>query len=284
MPMDIDLLKTFLEVERVRHFGRASERLYITQSAVSARIRQLEELLGVELFTRKRNDIQLTPAGRRLKQHAAAIINQWERARQETGLGEAFRDALAIGGLADLWPTALENWLVHLQQALPDIALRGEAGAADELVHRLLNGALDIACVYDPPQASEFTVRSLGVMELVLVATGTGMTAAEAMAENYILVDWGTAFALSHAHHFPDLPAPAVHLGQGLLARDLLLRRPGAAYLPRQWLETDPRCAGRLHGVADAPVLERSWYALWREGTARQPLLEAAIENFPTPG
>jgi DNA-binding transcriptional LysR family regulator len=64
--MDIDLLKTFLEVYRTRHFGRTAENLYLTQSAVSARIRLLEETLGVPLFTRTRNDIQLTPAGTRL--------------------------------------------------------------------------------------------------------------------------------------------------------------------------------------------------------------------------
>ncbi|KKK52296.1 hypothetical protein LCGC14_3106360, partial [marine sediment metagenome] len=44
--MDIDLLKTFVEVVRTRHFGKAAENLYITQSAVSFRIRQLEQGLG----------------------------------------------------------------------------------------------------------------------------------------------------------------------------------------------------------------------------------------------
>ena len=64
--MDIDLLKTFLEVEKTRHFGRAANNLYLTQSAVSARIRLLEETLGVTLFIRHRNNIQLTKKGERL--------------------------------------------------------------------------------------------------------------------------------------------------------------------------------------------------------------------------
>ena len=53
--VDTELLKTFLEVSRTRHFGRAAEALYLTQSAVSFRIRQLENQLGVNLFTRHRN-------------------------------------------------------------------------------------------------------------------------------------------------------------------------------------------------------------------------------------
>ena len=64
--MDTELLKTFLEVSRTRHFGRAAESLYLTQSAVSFRIRQLENQLGVNLFTRHRNNIRLTAAGNRL--------------------------------------------------------------------------------------------------------------------------------------------------------------------------------------------------------------------------
>lgn len=48
--MDTELLKTFLEVSRTRHFGRAAESLYLTQSAVSFRIRQLENQLGCEPF------------------------------------------------------------------------------------------------------------------------------------------------------------------------------------------------------------------------------------------
>ena len=63
--MDIELLKTFLELSRTRHFGRAAENLFISQSAVSARIRQLEDSIGAPLFTRDRNNIQLTSAGER---------------------------------------------------------------------------------------------------------------------------------------------------------------------------------------------------------------------------
>ncbi len=63
--MDTELLKTFLEVSRTRHFGRAAEALYLTQSAVSFRIRQLENQLGVNLFTRHRNNIRLTTAQRK---------------------------------------------------------------------------------------------------------------------------------------------------------------------------------------------------------------------------
>lgn len=79
--MDTELLKTFLEVQKTRHFGKAADNLYLTQSAVSFRIRQLEQSLGTNLFYRSRNNIQLTAAGEALLPHAIAVIQALNNAR-----------------------------------------------------------------------------------------------------------------------------------------------------------------------------------------------------------
>lgn len=81
--MDTELLKTFLEVQKTRHFGKAADNLYLTQSAVSFRIRQLEQSLGVTLFNRFRNNIQLTTAGEMLLPHAQAVLNAIAAAKQQ---------------------------------------------------------------------------------------------------------------------------------------------------------------------------------------------------------
>lgn len=81
--MDTELLKTFLEVQKTRHFGKAAENLYLTQSAVSFRIRQLEQSLGVPLFVRFRNNIQLTSAGELLLPHAEAVLTAIGAAKQQ---------------------------------------------------------------------------------------------------------------------------------------------------------------------------------------------------------
>ncbi|MDH5728398.1 MAG: LysR family transcriptional regulator, partial [Gammaproteobacteria bacterium] len=71
---DISLLKTFLELSRSRHFGKTAKNLFLTQSAVSARIKILEDTLGVRLVTRDRNNIQLTPAGMRFLPYAESVL------------------------------------------------------------------------------------------------------------------------------------------------------------------------------------------------------------------
>lgn len=93
--MDTELLKTFLEVSRTRHFGRAAEALYLTQSAVSFRIRQLENQLGVNLFTRHRNNIRLTTAGEKLLPYAETLMNTWQAARKEVAHTSSFPSAPA---------------------------------------------------------------------------------------------------------------------------------------------------------------------------------------------
>ena len=105
--LDVDALKTFLEVNRTRHFGQAADNLYLSQSAVSARIRLLEQEVGVPLFTRQRNNIQLTAAGRRLLQYAESILTTWHRAKQEIGTNDASQIPFTIGSMPSIWDLTL---------------------------------------------------------------------------------------------------------------------------------------------------------------------------------
>ena len=89
--MDTDLLRTFIEVSKTRHFGRAAENLYLTQSAVSFRIRQLEQQLGVSLFARHRNNIQLTQSGEHLLPYAETILQTLGRAKQTLAKDDAMQ-------------------------------------------------------------------------------------------------------------------------------------------------------------------------------------------------
>lgn len=284
--MDIDLLKTFLEVYRTRHFGRTAENLYLTQSAVSARIRQLEETLGAPLFTRTRNDIQLTPAGARLLKYAEAILNAWNRARQDAALGEEAKASLAIGASNSLWDILLQDWMHRLYAAMPRVALQAEAHGPEFLVRRLLDRALDVAFMFEPPQMTELEVREIASIRLILVADCPGLSAREAVATGYLMTDWGTSFAIAHARHFPDMPPPAVRLGLGRMALAFLLHHGGAAYLAEQTVR-EYLAGGRLHPVADAPIIDRQVYVVFPHASERKPLLERALslltESHPHP-
>ena len=153
--MDIALLQTFLAVARSRHFGKAAETLFVTQSAVSARIKLLESTLNVDLFTRKRNDIQLTPAGHKLKRRAETIVKGWEQARRELALDAGYSRCFAVGSVLDLWDVLVREWIVELRRERPELALQVDIQTGDTLVQRLNNGLLDVAFVFEPPQAPD---------------------------------------------------------------------------------------------------------------------------------
>ena len=152
--MDIQLLKTFMEVSRTRHFGRAADALFLSQSAVSARIRQLEESVGVALLTRDRNNIQLTPAGQRLLIYAETILNTWNRARQEIAIEEESRIPLSVSAIPSLWDVVLQDWVHWMRRHLPDMALQAEADSADTLQRKLREGMIDLAFLFDADRKS----------------------------------------------------------------------------------------------------------------------------------
>ena len=106
--MDINLIRTFLELNRTRHFGQAADNLCITQSAVSARIRLLEETVGAPLFTRQRNKIELTTAGSKFLTYADSMLNTWTRAIQDIAINNPEQPLLSIGGTPSLWDIFLQ--------------------------------------------------------------------------------------------------------------------------------------------------------------------------------
>ena len=67
-------MRTFLELNRTRHFGRTADALFLTQAAVSSRLKSLEAQLGVVLFDRNRREVRLMPEGSRLVRHAERLI------------------------------------------------------------------------------------------------------------------------------------------------------------------------------------------------------------------
>ncbi len=280
--MDIDLLKTFLEVNRTRHFGQAADNLFLTQSAISARIRLLEETVGSPLFTRTRNDIQLTAVGRRLVKYAESIVNTWNRARQEAGLGETNTQSLAVGGLTSLWDIVLQEWTHTLYDRLPGVVLQAETHGQDTLIRKLRDGALDVGFMFEPPQMTELQAQEVTTVRLIMVSSQPRLPARTAIGAGYVMVDWGTSFAVAHARHFPDMSAPRLRVGLGRMALAFLLENGGAAYLAEsvvaEYLETE-----RLYAVVDAPAIDRPVYAVWATANDQQGLLERALRFISPP-
>lgn len=278
--MDIELLRTFLEVARLRHFGQAAEALHLTQAAVSARIKNLERILGVSLFDRHKREIRLTPEGHRLTRHADRLIQDWRKARQEVTAGGAALQ-LSVGGSLRLWDVLLQDWLVRLRRQRPEIAMIAESHTPQLLIRKLLDGVLDLAFMLEPAQLDVLQIREVATLELVLVGDRPGLSVDQALGEGYLMVDWGLAHALQHRRLFPDAPEPHTRLGNTHMALSYLHAIGGAAYLPLRMLQ-ERIDAQLLHRVEGAPVIRHTAHAVYRLRGPRQQLIAEVLELFDT--
>ena len=260
--MDIVLARTFLEIANSRSFVQAAERLNVTQTAVSARVRTLEDLLGRQLFARSKAGASLTPAGEQFVRHASTLVQVWERARHQLAVPAGRRALVTVGCELSLWQPLLPGWMLWMRQGAPDLALRAEVGLADDLIERVANGTIDIAIAYAPRHRPGLRIELLIEEKLVLVSTEAGLRAPE--AAHYVYVDWGPQFAEQHSLAFPELAGAAVSANLGPLGLDYLLAAGGTGYfrhsVARPHLES-----GRLHRIAGAPEFIYPAYAVFAE-------------------
>lgn len=264
--MDTELLKTFLEVSRTRHFGRAAEALYLTQSAVSFRIRQLENQLGVNLFTRHRNNIRLTTAGD--LPYAETLMNTWQAARKEVAHTSRHNE-FSIGASASLWECMLNAWLGRLYQLQePQSGLQFEARIAQRqsLVKQLHERQLDLLITTEAPKMDEFSSQLLGHFTLALYCSSPARKKSEL---NYLRLEWGPDFQQHETGLIAADEVPVLTTSSAELARQQLSALNGCSWLPVNWANEK----GGLHTVADSATLSRPLYAIWLQNSDKYSLI-----------
>jgi DNA-binding transcriptional LysR family regulator len=173
--MEIWQLRTFAAIAETLNFTKASEKLSLTQSAVSHQIKALEEELGVPLFIRGKNGVTLTDAGKIALEYAARILDEAEEMREkvagrEKTLTGRVRVAAATQALVHLFAPLFEEFM----DAHPTVELLYRTTVSTEqTVEDILNGASDVGfaslAVYSPT----LDVEDLFEDELVLIVGKT---------------------------------------------------------------------------------------------------------------
>ena len=276
--MDIELARTFLAIIEAGSFVRAAERLNVTQTTVSARVRSLEDQLRRPVFLRNKTGVTLTAAGEQFLRFAPTLVQVWERARHQVALPEGRRAVIAAGGELTLWNPLLLNWMVWMKCTAPDIALQTQVGLSDGLLRQVADGVLDLAVVYSPRQWPGLRVEMLTEETLVLVTTDP--STAGVSDPDYVYVDWGADFAAHHGLNFPQFSNPGLSIGLGPLGLDYIIQVGGTGYF-RKRVAQPYLASGRLHLVPHAPEFPHPAYAVYPEG-AENDDLEAALAGLRT--
>ncbi|MHA4970013.1 LysR family transcriptional regulator [Pseudomonas extremorientalis] len=143
-------LKTFIAVTRHGTFAAAGMHIGLTQSAVSAQIRQLEQALGVPLFDRTGRQATLNAAGLRALPLAREILETFNRMTVPVDANE-YRGELKVGAITTAQTGLLPQALVRLRQAAPTVECKLIPGVSLELLSQVDAGELDSAIIIRPP-------------------------------------------------------------------------------------------------------------------------------------
>lgn len=170
--MEIRQLKAFLVIAETQTFTAGARRLGITQAAISMQIRQLEDELGIQLFTRTPRRVIITEAGEKLLDRARRILNDHDGAVAEIAeiAGGQF-GRLRIGTASGTFAmNQLPAIILQLQKSRPYADITVHSGTSLELVDRILNGEVDIAFVSLPVENLNIATETVFTDELVAIA------------------------------------------------------------------------------------------------------------------
>ena len=170
--MEIRQLKAFLAIAEAKTFTAGARRVNVTQAAISMQIRQLEDEVGLKLFTRTPRRVILTEAGEYLLNRARKILREHDSALAEIAeLGGAEHGRLRIGSAsAEFAAIQLPHILQGIKNFYPNADLSVCAGTSQTLVDRIMHGETDIAFVSLPVENSSITTDLLFSDEIVAIA------------------------------------------------------------------------------------------------------------------
>ena len=168
--MTLDQLRIFLEVARVEHVTRASGRLGLTQSTISAAIRALEDRHGVELFERRGRNIHLTEAGRLFLPEAEGVLAAARSAQQMLDdLSAGHRGKLLICSSQTIASQWLPARMVAFRRAHPKVTVELEVGNTEHCLAALRAGRCDLAFVEAELTEPDLEIRVVARDRLTLL-------------------------------------------------------------------------------------------------------------------
>jgi DNA-binding transcriptional LysR family regulator len=161
-PVEIDQVETFLAVLTYGGFHRAAEALRVSQPAVSARIRALEDSLRVKLFSREKAHLSLSPAGKALRPHAEQLLRVVALARQAVHeLQPSLGGVLNIAAALSVCTYFLPDVMMEYQAANPKVMVSLRSGTSAQVLKMVLDGEADIGVArsLNHPEVETMTLR-----------------------------------------------------------------------------------------------------------------------------
>ena len=296
--MTLTELQYLVAVAQERHFGRAAERVFVTQPALSLAIKKLEEELEVTIFERRKNRVALTPLGEQIIHQALRVL---EEADQIKFLAAQGKDQLAgplrFGVIATVGPYVLPDLIPSLHKRAPAMPLEIEESLTANLAAMLKNGKLDVIMValpFDEPGIRTQALYDEPFKAVVPVGHRwehrIHIDARELEGENMLLLHAGHCFRQHVLDACPELSRSDTQGIQGNsleTIRQMVASGLGITVLPSSAL-TKRYDNKRLVAIELAkPVPSRRIGLAWRRGFTRPQVIKViqdAVRALKVPG
>ena len=167
--MNLRFVEAFYWAVALKSVTRASEKLFVTQSALSSRIAALESELGVLLLDRRDKQFRLTIAGTRFHRHAERLLNLQRDIKAEFGSDSGRATSLRIGAIESVLHSWLVDWLQALRRELPTLELELTVETTPVLMDHMRRGAVDLVLAAMPADGDGVRSRALAPMPMVFV-------------------------------------------------------------------------------------------------------------------
>ncbi|WP_109479853.1 LysR family transcriptional regulator [Paraburkholderia sp. C35] len=207
--MKLDEIEAFVAVVRGQSLSQAANSLALTQPAVTRRIQNFEEALGVALLDRNTKPLRTTPMGRAVYEQCRAVVREIEVLKALVTDDAPLAGVLRVGVAQTVADVAMLKALHALREAHPGLQARVSTGWSSLLLQKVEEGELDAAVVLLPANRSlpeALVGESLGALKLAVVARKGSMTKrvvalAECQAHGWVLNPDGCGFraGLQHA-------------------------------------------------------------------------------------
>ena len=170
--MDFDQLTTFLEVAKLGNFSRAGDKVFRSQSAVSAQIRQLEQDYGTKLLDREGKKVRLTPAGEVLFEYATRLLAlRAESLRAVVDQDRTPRGTLAVGANEATCLYVLPEIFANYRALYPEVQISIYRNFSRKILERIQEGEIDVGIVTMPVKLPRLVIKRIFRDRLMLMTS-----------------------------------------------------------------------------------------------------------------
>lgn len=259
--MQITALETFLCVAETGGFHAAARKLNVTQTAVSARIRSIEEATGKQLFNRGAGGTNLTDFGRQFRPYAEQMLSLWSFASRDLPAQSTNRIALRLGAQLSIWDPLLVDLAVRFEQKLGQLLLTLNYDHDLDMIDAVATHVLDAALTHEIPSDTRIISDELPPERLRLVQSPTPNG-----DPVFVNLELGEVYQDHVRSTARGASGQTVFLGNCMMALRYILQRGGIGYFP-DYVIADHLASGALKAVPDARDLMLPLYLITRRSS-----------------